>query len=198
MSKFIARLSALAACTLLLHACDDGGDTRRAAADVGVEDASVTFDGCSANEDCEPGTLCVATSETAEWGECVASCSIAAGDVCPVGERCTAVVDEEGQRNGACMALAPTAHRAWRSCSSTVGCGDGEQCITLDSALGARCVPTCGADGTCQNPSDRCMIQWDSAAGEQSGCGQACLDSRACEPGARCVQTDGDAGLCVR
>lgn len=198
MPPFIARFSALAACTLLLHACDDGGDVRRHASDVSIDDASGAFEGCSAHEDCEPGTLCVATSDAASSGTCVAACSLEAGDVCPVGERCTAVVDDEGLRHGACMLAPATANRAWRACSASLGCGEGEQCVNLDDALGARCVPSCGQDGTCQNASERCMIQWDGGLGPQSGCAQACRDSRQCEAGARCVQTGGDAGLCVR
>lgn len=196
----IQKISAPAALALLLlvAGCDDGGESRRIQADVGYQADVGVESGCLGAEDCRAGELCVADGVNENYGSCVAQCSIEDGDVCPVGERCAHVIDAQGERAAACVLGTVTSQDTWAACDSRDACAANEDCLQLDDVLGARCVPSCSPDGSCERPGDACALHWEGEDGPESGCVQRCSSTLDCEPGWRCEQDASVAGLCVR
>lgn len=200
----IQNISAIAVLPLLLlvAACDDGGETRRVQADVGYGvdvGGDREFDrGCQGAEGCNAGELCVADGANADYGNCVAQCSIEDGDVCPVGERCAHVIDAQGERAAACVPGKVASQDTWQRCDSRDACSGNEDCLHLDDVLGARCVPACNPDGSCERPGDACALHWSGPNGDESGCVQSCSADSECDIGWRCEQGASVAGLCVR
>lgn len=192
-------LAGTLASLVFLVACDEGADTRRVQADVGYNADVGAEIGCHGPEDCAAGELCVA-SNTGDRvaGECVAQCSIEAGDVCPVGERCAPVIDAQGSRAAACVPGVVASQDTWQRCDSREACGTGEDCLYLDDVLGARCVPSCNPDQSCRNAGDVCALHWEGPNGQESGCVRSCESDEACGRGWRCELGASIAGLCVR
>lgn len=197
----VQNISALAVLPLLILAigCDDGGDARRVHADVGYG-ADVGDDGlgCQGAEGCRAEELCVADGANPSHGRCVAQCSIEDGDVCPVGERCANVIDARGERAAACVPGEVPSQGTWQRCDSRDACGGNEDCLYLDDVLGARCVPSCNPDGSCERAGDECALHWEGSNGAESGCVRSCTTNSECAAGWRCEQGASVAGLCVR
>lgn len=186
---------ALGFCILsLTAACNDAPDAVPNA-DQSTQNAEL---GCQGPEDCGADELCVATEGDGQRATCVAQCSVDEGDVCPEGEYCARVVGMSGDEAAACVPGSPKSHQSWQRCSAASECSDSESCVTLDNALGARCVPLCNAQDRCADASLSCSLHWDGVEGPQAGCAQTCETSADCERGWTCKHGTGLAGLCVR
>lgn len=182
-----------------LAGCDDSGDT---GADLGESEHGaieivLPEGGCFDASSCEDSEICVASLGEA-FGQCVSSCSVEDGDVCPRGEYCTRVIDASGARAGACVTGEVVSQDTWQSCDDRASCSVNESCVHLDEALGARCVPSCNPDGTCQRPADQCLLRWEGEHGAENGCAQRCTSGDDCDAGWRCELGATIPGICVR